>query len=64
MARAVSDLSLYYKINNGKLSGSTGNFVEENFNASDQKVQNDAMINLTMFESKLRQYDNFTFFCN
>lgn len=64
MKRVVSDLSLNFKFNDGKQSGNTGNYGDDNLNAGREMFQKDAELTLTIFESKPSVYDNFNFFGN
>lgn len=61
MKGAVSDLSLYRKFNDGKLSGITGNFVDDNLNTGNERFQKDAELTMKTFESKPRVYENSSF---
>lgn len=62
MEKAVSDVSLYFRFENGKLIGITGNYVDDNINAGNDKFQKESKITLEKFESKPRTFDTFSFF--
>lgn len=54
MKRAVSDLSLYFKFNDGKLSKTSGKYVDDNLNDGDEMFQMETELTLTTFESNPR----------
>lgn len=62
MKPTKSDSSEYMRFLNGKLTGLTGKYVEDNPNAGHEMFEDKSMMTLKLFEAKPRIYDNFSFF--
>lgn len=62
MQREVSDSSLYYRLEDKKLIEITGNYVNDNANAGNIMFETYSELTLLEFESKPREYDDFSVF--